>query len=271
MQALRYSNIDTIIVFRASTPLVVSVLDRAFLGREWPPLRSLLALLVLACAAAGYVLSDHAFQLNGFGAYSWVSLYFLSISLEMAYAKHIVGAVQFESLWGPVLHNNLAAVPMMSMLGIYAGEFGRVGSTEWDSALVLRLALSCVVSVAIAYTAWKCRKLVSASTFTVLGVGNKLLTVLCNNLIWQAEVASPLGNFCLFVCLLAAVGYKQAPVRDAGVGILRQQLLRKAEKMGTRILNYDHQRGEYTIAKPLLDDFEQAPLIDEEPPEDGHR
>lgn len=40
MKALQYSNVETFIVFRASMPLVLSVLDYAFLGRELPGLRS---------------------------------------------------------------------------------------------------------------------------------------------------------------------------------------------------------------------------------------
>jgi len=214
MQALRYTSIETIIVFRASTPLVVSALDRCFLGREWPSRRSLAALLVLALAAGGYVLSDNAFQMEGLSAYTWVTLYFVTLSVEMAYAKHIVGSVHFDSMWGPVLHNNLAAVPMMAMLGASCGELSVLPQTSWDSALLSRVALSCVVSVGIAYTGWNCRKLVSASCFTVLGVGNKLLTVLVNNLIWNT-VASPIGNMCLFTCLIAAVCYQQAPMRTA--------------------------------------------------------
>ena len=221
MQALRHTSIETIIVFRASTPIVVSMLDRAFLGREWPSLRSMMALTVLACAAASYVVNDHAFRMGGFGAYTWVSLYFATISLEMAYAKHVIGSVQFDSLWGPVLHNNLAAMPVMALLGISAGELAVLPKTTWDSHLLSRLALSCAVSVAIAYTGWNCRKLVSASCFTVLGVGNKLLTVLVNNLIWK-QSASTLGNVCLFVCLLAAVSYQQAPMRSEAVTKARE-------------------------------------------------
>jgi hypothetical protein len=123
MRALQHSNVETIIVFRAvrsrfrswrrhgavtrlapsptrawcfarrsqCCPLVVCVLDWAFLGRKLPSLRSMCALLVVAAGCAGYVLTDRAFKLNGWGAYTWVSAYFVIISFEMAYGKHIVG------------------------------------------------------------------------------------------------------------------------------------------------------------------------------------
>ena len=213
MQALRYTSIETIIVFRAATPLIVMVLDRTFLGRAWPSPSSFLALVLLACGAAGYVLSDNAFQMRGLRAYTWAGIYFVSISGEMAYAKYIVGAVHFESLWGPVLHNNLAALPMMVLLGLATGELHTVMDTTWDPPLLWRIALSCVVSVVIAYAGWNCRKLVSAACYTVLGVGNKILTILVNNLIWR-QFAAPLSNICLLVCLVAAVCYQQAPMRS---------------------------------------------------------
>jgi len=85
MKALQYSNIETIIVFRSCVPLVVSQLDYLFLGRQLPSPASTGALLVLVAGAAGYVLSDAAFKLNGWNAYSWATAYFFIISVEMAY------------------------------------------------------------------------------------------------------------------------------------------------------------------------------------------
>jgi len=40
MQVLQYSNVETFVVFRASTPLLISLADYAFLGRELPSMRS---------------------------------------------------------------------------------------------------------------------------------------------------------------------------------------------------------------------------------------
>lgn len=72
--------------------------------------------------AAGYVLTDREFMLKGWSAYSWVSAYFLVISVEMAYGKHIVGPhLKFASMWGPTMcapgpYEILSAVtPLLSM------------------------------------------------------------------------------------------------------------------------------------------------------------
>ena len=111
MKALQFSNVETVIVFRACCPLAVCVLDWAFLERQLPSAQSFCALLVLGGGAAGYVLSDRDFQMTGWQAYTWVTLYFVIISVEMAYAKHIVGPhLGFKSMWGPTLYTNALSI-----------------------------------------------------------------------------------------------------------------------------------------------------------------
>jgi GDP-mannose transporter len=47
------------------------------------------------------------------------------------------------------------------------------------------LAFSCVTGTLIGYAGWYCRGLVSATTYTVVGVVNKFLTIILNVLIWD--------------------------------------------------------------------------------------
>lgn len=63
------------------------------------------------------------------------------------------------------------------------------------------------------YTGWLCRSMVSATTFTLVGVVNKLLTVLLNVAIWDKH-STPSGLFAVCICLLAGMFYQQAPRRD---------------------------------------------------------
>ena len=72
MRALQASNVETIIVFRACTPLFVSVFDYVFHKRDLPGPRSLAAMLLILAGATNYVLTDHSFQVDGSGAYFWV-------------------------------------------------------------------------------------------------------------------------------------------------------------------------------------------------------
>lgn len=78
------------------------------------------------------------------------------------------------------------------------------------NVLILSLLSRCFV---YRYTSWLCRGLVSATTFTLVGVVNKFLTVLLNVLIWDKH-STPLGLTAVCVCLLAGTFYQQAPRRE---------------------------------------------------------
>ena len=136
----------------------------------------------------------------------------------MAYGKLIVGShLKLKSMWSPTLYTNTLSVCPMLLAGLLTDETRLLRRTEWEAHGVALLLLSCVVGVAISYTGWRCRQLVSATCYTIVGVGNKMATVLVNVLIWD-EHASALGIGCLVLCLLGASAYRQAPLRDAKGG-----------------------------------------------------
>ena len=49
--------------------------------------------------------------------------------------------------------------------------------------------ITCVVGLAISYAGMECRNLLSATAFTVVGVLNKMATVLVNTAIWDKHVS----------------------------------------------------------------------------------
>ena len=59
MQALQASNVETVIVFRACSPIAVSIVEYLFMGREIPSTRSILSLSMVAGEYNGdvYILS----------------------------------------------------------------------------------------------------------------------------------------------------------------------------------------------------------------------
>jgi len=215
MQSLAHANVETLIVFRACCPLLVALLEWAFMRRALPSARSFLALLLLVGGAASYVVSDKAFKVSGLSAYGWVTAYFWIISVEMVYGKHIVGKhLGFKTLWGPTLYTNAVALLPMLGIGLLTGEVDALYTgADWSPGAVVLMALSCVVGVSISFTGWYCRSLVTATCYTVLGVANKMLTVLVNVIIWDQH-ASAAGVISLLVCLLGASLYQQAPLVD---------------------------------------------------------
>jgi len=220
MRSLNISNIETVIVFRALSPIVVASLDALFLGREWPSRRSWAGLATLVVGAFGYASFDEKFQTQGYHAYFWPSLYTLIIAFEMAYGKKIVKDVPLQTRSGPVLYTNLIGFVPMLLLANVGSEYSKFWDFYWaqenarlPALSILLLALGSFVGTGIGYSSWWCRSLVSATSFTLIGVMNKCLTILLNTLIWDQH-AKPEGIFCLFVCIAGGMIYKQAPMRS---------------------------------------------------------
>jgi len=72
------------------------------------------------------------------------------------------------------------------------------------------LLFSCVVGTLIGYTGWMCRELISATSYTLVGVVNKFITILLNVLVWDKH-SSAWGILSVCVCLIAGSMYEQAP------------------------------------------------------------
>eukprot|EP00536_Pseudo-nitzschia_multiseries_P001737 jgi/Psemu1/181860/e_gw1.22.69.1 len=219
MRSLNVSNVETIIVFRALSPIIVAFLDALFLGREWPSYRSWAGLVTLVIGAYGYASFDVQFQTQGLSAYSWPTAYACIIAMEMAYGKKIVKSVPLQTLSGPVIYTNLIGFVPMLMLANVGHEYSKFWDFYWGQeegklpALGLfLLAIGSFVGTGIGYSSWWCRGLVSATSFTLIGVMNKCLTVLLNTLIWDQH-AKPGGILCLFVCIGGGMIYQQAPMR----------------------------------------------------------
>lgn len=213
-KVLQHSNVETLITFRACSPLCVSLMDWAFLGRELPSRRSLVALVGVLAGAIGYVLCDSEFRLHGLGAYGWVSAYLVVIIFEMTYAKHMITNVRFDSaIWGSVLYTNALAAGPMLLLAIASGESRQLAAIrpEWSSMLVL---VTCsVLGICMNWSGWYCRSQISAAAYTLLGVACKLISVLLNVMIWEKH-ATPWGIAALVVCLASSTLYRQAPLRN---------------------------------------------------------
>jgi drug/metabolite transporter (DMT)-like permease len=217
MQALNVSNVETVVVFRASTPLATTIIEYIFMGRSFPTIQSLVSMSCVAIGALVYCLSDSQFALEGLHAYKWVLLYYVLIVFEMTYAKQLTRDIKMISpTWGPTLYQNLLAIVPMMMLGALMGDFhddtlNHVLEIPFSGAVVI--IFSCITGTMIGYTGWKLRGAVSATTFTLVGVVNKFLTILLNVIVWDKHSSSA-GVAAVCVCLLAGAFYRQAPMRE---------------------------------------------------------
>merc|ERR1719461_2468865 len=96
LKTLQYCNVETFIVFRASTPIAVAIGDYLFLGRELPSYRSLLCLLGLIIGVSIYTLTDAGFEING---YFWLGLWYIIFLMDQLYIKYVCKKVEHKSNW----------------------------------------------------------------------------------------------------------------------------------------------------------------------------
>jgi len=226
MTSLKNSNVETVIVFRSTAPLVVCVLESIFLGRELPSRRSCLALGMIGLGGFCYAATDKAFQDLGVGAYFWPLVYLCAISFEMVYGKVIVQNVKFVTRSGPVQYTNLLGLFPMIIFAMMDGEFEMLEKHRIDEGggtylgllqslplkVVTLLVVGCLVGTLIGYSSWWCRGNISATSFTLVGVINKCMTIIANVFIWDQH-AVPLGIASLFLSILGGVLYQQAPMK----------------------------------------------------------
>lgn len=214
---LRHANVDTFIVFRSLTPLLVAVSDTLFRKQPIPSKFTFASLLIIFAGAVGYVATDSAFTLT---AYAWAFAYLVTITSEMVYIKHIVSNIGLNT-WGLVLYNNLLSLMIAPVFWVITGEYSDVFAAlgakveDWfDFIAFVAVALSCLFGLLISFFGFAARRAISATAFTVTGVVNKFLTVVINVLIWDKH-ASSFGLLCLLLTLAGGVLYQQS-VTGAG-------------------------------------------------------
>lgn len=209
MKSLQYANVETFMVFRFSTPLVVSIADYLFLGRKLPNGRSWMCLFALLVGAFGYATTDSSFHVKG---YAFCALWYVIFCLDQIYLKHVINTVKMDSTWGRVFYSNfLASMPLVFTFINDSDEIEAL--RNMSTSAFMAVFLSVALGVGMSYFAWKARALLSAASFTVVGNVCKVLTIAINVSLWDKH-ASPVGIGCLMFCLVAAYFYQQAPMRS---------------------------------------------------------
>lgn len=261
---LRHANVDTFIVFRSLTPLLVAVADTVFRKQPCPSKFTFLSLVVILSSAVGYVITDSAFTLT---AYSWAVAYLVTITTEMVYIKHMVTNLGLNT-WGFVLYNNFLSLLMAPVFWVLTGEyvdvFTAVGSSSGGWLRLdafVAVTLSCVFGLLISFFGFAARKAISATAFTVTGVVNKFLTVAINVMIWDKH-ASSFGLVCLLLTLVGGVLYQRSVTSKPGPSSERQTAASKQADGGV-------EDGDSELL--IKDGDSEAPNQDIEPSSEGSK
>ena len=135
---------------------------------------------------------------------------YVAFSLDMVYIKFIVDTVPMKP-WGRVLYQNLLALPLLLLVFIVSGEYLVVGA-PWDFKAIVVVTGSCACGCALCYTGFELRAMVSATTYTVIGIASKVASSLISMLM-LSEGATFLGIVGLGTCVVASTFYQQSPKR----------------------------------------------------------
>lgn len=176
IKALESSNVETVIVFQTLTSLAVAYGDYRFLNSSIPSTKVIVSLSIIVIGAVLFVYNN-TLQIN---AFTWVILYFIAKVSDMLYIKHIIDTVPMTN-FGRSYYNNLLAAPFALFLAILS-ERNKIGMALENLTFngFFILFLSCIMGIGISLAGLMCREAVSATSFSVIGNMNKILTVLIN-------------------------------------------------------------------------------------------
>ena len=218
MMALRDLNVDTVIVFRSSLPLAVAIGDFLFMQRELPSGRTWGALTLTLAGSIIFARSESELRVT---KCFWAFCYWGCMVADQLVLKHVVSKGPELTTWGRVYYQNtLSLVPAVA-IALFQGEFQAYneGSVSLqDPSVAIKVALSCIVGCGISFAGFLLRKYVSALTFTVIGVTNKIATVLINVLVWDYH-ASSMGTFALLVCIGGASLYQPPKKKEKATAL----------------------------------------------------
>eukprot|EP00775_Hariotina_reticulata_P005741 gene5741-5981_t len=217
IKVLMYSNVETFITARSSTPLVLSVCDFLFLGRELPGRRSVCSLLLLVASCAGYTMFDQGFKIE---AYTWLLVWYIFFTFEATYVKHVCDTVQMSN-WGRVYYTNiLAGMALLAAFPFCTTEHDVLRVTDFSWNKIIVLGLSCAVGVGMSHAGYLLRSNVSATSSVVVGVVCKIGSVLLNLMIWDQH-ASGVQLVFLSLGLLGGSLFQQAPLRQQPAAVVQ--------------------------------------------------
>ena len=115
--------------------------------------------------------------------------------------------------WDRVFITNLISVPFVIVILFLTDEFTAIsaipGGLIVNAKGMASVASTCVIGICISYFSWKLRACVSATSFALIGVLNKLLTMVIGQFIFHDS--SRAGLLYLFAAILCGIFFDDRP------------------------------------------------------------
>ena len=211
MKALMLTNVGAVIAVRTCLPVVVCLIEWGIMGRALPGARSTLSLTGVVFFAGVYIRHSAGFAVEGMIGYFWLFVWCILLALQMTYGKWMTEKIEMTQ-WERVFYTNAFAAPATLVLFFVTGEAGKIREVVFGPAWHIILIASCVLGVGISYTGWKARTVITATTFALVGVLNKMATIAFTVIVWPTD-ASFASIAALVCCVLSGLAYQDAPKR----------------------------------------------------------
>ena len=211
MKALMLTNVGAVIAARSCLPVIVCLIEWAFMGRSLPGARSTFSLAGVVGFAGFYIVDDAGVTVDGASGYVWLFIWWMLLALQMTYGKWMTEKIDMTQ-WERVFYTNAFAIPPTVLLFYATGENAAVGDAFVGENAMLWLGASCAMGVGISYSGWKTRTVITATTFTLVGVLNKMATIAFAVIVWPGD-ASYASIAALVFCILFGLLYQDAPKR----------------------------------------------------------
>ena len=211
MKALMLTNVGAVIAARSCLPVIVCLIEWAFMGRSLPGARSTLSLAGVVGFAGLYIRNDTGVNVDGLEGYAWLFAWWILLALQMTYGKWMTEKIEMTQ-WERVFYTNAFAIPPTIVLFLGTGESGKVADLEMGDNAWTWLLASCAMGVGISYSGWRARSVITATTFTLVGVLNKMATIAFTVAVWPND-ASFESVVALVFCILFGLLYQDAPKR----------------------------------------------------------
>ncbi|KAK3238933.1 hypothetical protein CYMTET_51102 [Cymbomonas tetramitiformis] len=216
MMILEEAGVEMFIVLRSCTPFAVCILDFAFLGRELPNLRSAFSLVATFCCCSGYIMLKETLG-NSWNSDSifWCCVWYAIFVFDQIFIKLIVDRFPANG-WERTLYQNAFALGLAATwMAMRPPELTIPNSIESGTVFAASMVFaSCICGAVLSYAVMSLRGEVSATMFTMLGIGCKMFSILLNEIFINTERHfTQLGLVAL--AILTSASYEQAPKRGS--------------------------------------------------------
>jgi hypothetical protein len=140
---------------------------------------------------------------------AWILAWLVSVVFNFVYSSVFVTAVKMSAN-GRVLCENAIATAFAAVPTLALEAPGMQLAGLWGSGGAL-VVLSCVVGFGMSWFGWALREEVTALTYSVIGVVNKLFTVVANHMLWARH--GPLSSSVLLALGITTAALYRQPAK----------------------------------------------------------